>query len=343
MKMPNGFGSVHKLSGKRRNPWRVRITRGWSDDGKQLYTVLGYYHTREEAITALANYNENPYDIKADNITFEEVYKKWSEEHFETIVPSAVRTWKSAYKYCNSLYKMRFKDIRTNHLEGAIKDAQTGQSTKQRMKSLFNLTYKWALKHDIVNKNYAELCNPVKRGPRVIDRTPFTNEEIQVLWDNINFPFVNMILIGIYSGWRPQELAILKTEDVNLEDMYFKGGLKTEAGKNRIVPIHSKIQPLILDVYNANNIALFNDENGQQGTTMTYDKYRNRFNKIMKKFNMNHKPHDTRHTFTTMAKLANIDEYVLKLILGHSINDITEETYTHRNLENLRNEIEKIK
>lgn len=26
MRLPNGYGSVHKLSGKRRKPWRVRIT-----------------------------------------------------------------------------------------------------------------------------------------------------------------------------------------------------------------------------------------------------------------------------------------------------------------------------
>lgn len=343
MKMPNGFGSVHKLSGKRRNPWRVRITRGWTDDGKQLFDTLGYYHTREEAITALANYNENPYDINADNITFEEVYKKWSEEHFEKIVPSAVRTWKSAYNYCKPLYSMHFKDIRANHLEGTIKNANTGQCTKQRMKSLFNLMYKWALKNDIVIKNYAQLCDPVPKGKKVIQRLPFTDEEIQQLWDDISFPFVDMILIDIYSGWRPQELATLKTKDINLDEKYFVGGLKTDAGKNRIVPIHSKIKDLVLNRYNINNEYLFNDENGQQGTIMTYDKYRGRFTKIMKKLKMEHKPHDARHTFITKAKLANVDEYALKLIAGHSISDVTEKVYTHRDIENLKTEIEKIK
>lgn len=343
MKLPNGFGSVHKLSGKRRNPWRARITRGWTDDGKQLFDTLGYYHTREEALTALSNYNQNPYDIKVDNITFEEVYKKWSDEHFENIVPSAQRTWKSSYNYCKPLYNMRFKDLKVTHLENTIKNADVGQSTKQRMKSLFNLMYKWALKHEIVNKDYAALCNPVEKGERVIERKPFTDEEIQKLWNNIDFPFVDMILIDIYSGWRPQELAILKIENISLEDIaYFKGGLKTEAGKNRIVPIHSKIMELVLKRYNKNNIYLFNDENGQQGTYMTYDKYRGRFKKVMEKLKMNHKPHDARHTFATKAKIDNVDEYVIKLLMGHAINDVTE-AYTHRDINNLRNEIEKIK
>ena len=342
MKMPNGFGGITKLSGKRRNPYRVRKTRGWTEDGKQLYDTIGYYKTREEALKALANYNENPYDLKTNNMTFDDVYNKWSEEHFEEIVPSAVRTWKAAYKYCSSLYNLRFKDIRVEHLEGTIKNAEVGQNTKQRIKSLFNLMYKWAMKHEIVNKDYAQLCNPVPKGARQIERIPFNDDEIKILWDNIDFPFVNMILIDIYSGWRPQELAILKTEDINLEKGFFKGGLKTDAGKNRIVPIHSCIMDLVKELYNPNNLQLFNDYNGQQGTLMTYDKYRNRFNKVMLKFNMKHRPHDCRHTFITKAKDAGINEYVLKLIVGHTINDVTEKVYTHRELENLKEEIEKI-
>jgi len=343
MKMPNGFGGITKLSGKRRNPYRVRKTRGWSEDGKQLYDTIGYYKTKEEAITALVNYNENPYDIHTDNITFSEVYEQWAEEHFKKIVPSAQRTWKSAYNYCKPLYNMRFKDIRVNHLESAINNANTGQCTKARMKSLFNLMYKWALKHEVVSKDYAALCEPVPKGPRVIERKPFTDEEIDILWDNINFPFVDMILIDIYSGWRPQELAILKIKDINLEEDYFKGGLKTDAGKNRIVPIHPIIKDLVTNRYNKDNIALFNDEYGQQGTIMTYDKYRGRFNKVMEKLKMEHRPHDARHTFATKAKLYGVDEYVIKLLMGHAINDVTEEIYTHRTIENLRNELLKIK
>lgn len=87
------------------------------------------------------NYNQNPYDIENDSITFEEVYEKWSEIHFKTIVPSACRTWISAFKHSYPLHKMRMRDIRTNHLEGCINGADVGQSTKQRMKSLYNLMY----------------------------------------------------------------------------------------------------------------------------------------------------------------------------------------------------------
>lgn len=352
MKLPNGYGSVYKLSGKRRKPWIARKTIGWELDDKtgktkQLYATIGYFPTRSEALAALVNYNENPYDLQTDTITFSEVYERWAEGHFQKIVPSAQRTWISAYNHSKPLHKMRMKDIRANHLEETIKQATVGSSTKQRMKSLYNLMYKYALKHEIVEKDYAALCDTVERGKPTIVRTPYTSDELQTLWNNTSFPFVDMVLIGIYSGWRPQELAILKLSDVDLENCTFFGGLKTEAGRNRCVPIHPAIISLVKQNYNKavsmNSEYLFNDEDGQQGTHLTYDKYRGRFNKINKKFGMSHRPHDTRHTFITKAKDCGVDEYVLKLIVGHAIEDITEKVYTHRTMEQLKNEINKIK
>ena len=351
MKMANGMGSVYKLSGKRRRPWIARKTKGWQTDittqkVKQEYITIGYYATRQEALSALINYNENPYDIDTHNITFSEVYEKWSKVHFAQIVPSACRTWVSAYNHSAPLHNMRMRDIRTNHLEQTIRNANVGDSTKQRMKSLYNLMYRYALKYEICDKNYADLCDSVKRGKPKIVRIPYSEQELQTLWNNIDFPFVDMVLIGIYTGWRPQELAILKLCDVDLENGTIFGGLKTEAGRNRYVPIHPKIMQLVRNNYEKalemKSEYLFNDENGQQGTHLTYDKYRGRFKKINNKFGMNHKPHDTRHTFITMAKSVEMNEYVLKLIVGHAIEDITEKVYTHRTIKQLRAEIEKI-
>lgn len=351
MRMGNGNGSVFKMKDKRRKPWRAMITTKIVYDeekGKSIQKrrVIGNYATQKEAVEALAEYLKNPYDIDTNKITFSEVYERWSEEHFKEIVPSAARTWRSAYSYFKPIYDMRFLDIRPNHIEGCIKDAAVGGSTKQRMKSLCNMLYRYALKYEIATVNYADLCDSVKRGKPTIIRVPFTDEEEKILWENITFPFVDMVLIGIYSGWRPQELAILKIENVDLEEHVFSGGLKTDAGRNRSVPIHDKIYDLVKKNYekavSMGSEFLFNDENGQQGTSLTYDKYRGRFNKITKKFHFSHRPHDTRHTFITKGKKAGMDEYLLKIIVGHEISDVTEKVYTHRSMEELRREINKI-
>ncbi len=78
---------------------------------------------------------------------------------------------------------------------------------------------------------------------------------------------------------------------------------------------------------------------------MTYDKYRHRFEKIVKKLELNpdHRAHDPRIQFSTMAKRDKVDEYALKYMMGHKINDITEATYTKRKPEWLMAEIMKIK
>lgn len=127
--------------------------------------------------------------------------------------------------------------------------------------------------------------------------------------------------------------------------------MKTDAGKQRIVPIHSRIQELVKRNYefavSIGSEYLFNDkEKTHAGSwAVTHDKYANRFKKVISQLNLNpeHRPHDPRKTFITIGKKANMDEYALKEMVGHSIQDITESTYTVRYLEWLREDIEKIK
>ena len=189
---------------------------------------------------------------------------------------------------------------------------------------MFNLLFDYAVEHEIAMVNYARnfsldddtLKEKEKNKKKKI---PFTNDEIKTLWDNVDFGFTDMILIQLYSGWRPQELAILKVTDIDFNNNIIIGGLKTDAGKNRKVPIHPLIKDLVKKRYEEavklKSEYLFNDINSQTGINMTYDKYRKRFLKVMQRYNMNHSPHECRHTFITIAKSNNMDEYILKLIV----------------------------
>ena len=76
MRLPNRFGTISKLSGNRRNPFRARVFEGYTNDGKQIYKNIGYYEKYQDALTALVEYHKNPLDFQAD-ITFEELYEKW--------------------------------------------------------------------------------------------------------------------------------------------------------------------------------------------------------------------------------------------------------------------------
>lgn len=340
----NGQGSVYKLSGNRRNPWIAIVTTGWiivDGKAKQIRKPIGYFSSQAKAESELLKYLDDPYDLSEKSLTFSDVYEKWSKEYFDTLSnPSSARSYIAAYKHSEPLHKFEMKSIKVMHLEQTIASAKVGDSTKARMKSLYNLMYKYAMKHEIVSTDYAQLCNGIKVGINA-PKIPFTDEEIETLWNRRNESYIlDMALIQIYSGWRPQELILLRTDDVDLENMTMVGGMKTEAGKNRIVPIHSCITHIIKKFYDPSEEFLFKCEDG---TKMTYDKYNHRFHKAMNLINMNHKPHECRHTFITLAKKHNVNEYILKKIVGHTIKDITEGIYTHRDIAEYKREIEKIK
>ena len=125
--------------------------------------------------------------------------------------------------------------------------------------------------------------------------------------------------------------------------------MKTDSGKDRVIPIHSKIQSLVKKRYDkavANNTPfLFSYPHKGKNINLTYGYYHKEFTKIKELIGLNpeHRPHDCRKHFITMAKKYNVDEYAIKYIVGHKISDITEKTYTDREFDWLREELEKIK
>ena len=143
----------------------------------------------------------------------------------------------------------------------------------------------------------------------------------------------------------------MELENVDLENWTFKGGMKTDAGMDRVVPIHSKIRPLVERKYKEaveiGSRYLFNYTDGRNGkpTTLTYQRYQTGFTMVRDELKLNpeHRPHDGRKHFVTAAKKAGVDEYAIKYMVGHKISDITEKVYTQREFEWLKTEIEKIK
>ncbi|MBO4999412.1 MAG: hypothetical protein J6C58_01110, partial [Bacteroidaceae bacterium] len=190
--------------------------------------------------------------------------------------PSSARSYKAAYNYCSPIYDVRMRDLRVSHLQGVIKDADVGEATKGRMKSLFNLMYKYAMIHEIVDKDYSALFVQ-KVGKRdKTKRIPFKNSEIQRLWKIRNFGVTDMILFSVYTGFRPSEVLLIENKNVDLVHWRIKGGMKTEAGTDRIVPVHPLIRPIVESHYNQDNKFLFPNEKNQ---FMTYDQYRGRFDR----------------------------------------------------------------
>lgn len=370
----NGEGSVSYDS--RRKRYRAKVTIGWEVDEetgktKQIVKTLGSnFKTKGEASAALAEFLKSPYDLNNKDITFSQLYEIWFENFIKDHESHRYRVM-SGYKYCSSIYNKKFRELSILDMKNCIYQGEivvdrgkykgekrlASPSTKESMKYIFNHMYAYAIEARIVDRNYAKEFTLDKKvfkekEENHKEKVPFSDEEMDKLWKSIEFvPFADMIVYGCYSGWRPSELIELKIADVDLENEFIRGGIKTTAGKNRLVPIHPLIKPIVEKYYNeavsVGSEYLFNDISKKKGIGLSYDQYLSRFNNVMEllKFRLEITPHYTRHTFITKAKSrqVNMNEYILKLIVGHEIGDLTEHTYTHRELEDLREEMLKIK
>lgn len=369
-RLPNGFGQISEIKNRNlRNPFRAMVTVSKTPAGRPICKPLkpeSYFPTYNDAYMALVEYNKNPYDL-SPSITVSELFEKWSDKHFTNISDASVRSIKNAWVYCSSVYDMRAVDLRVRHIKGCMdsgyrilnnKEHYPSANMKNQIKSLFNQMLDYAVEYEIVDKNYArtfKLSNDIINEVNTVKNShiAFSDEEMTILWNNIdNKNYVDIMIIQCYSGWRPKEIGIIKLEDVDLVNWTFTGGIKTTAGKERLVPIHSKIRDLVLFRYNEavslGSDFLFNctDVNsGKNGNKLTYERYQKGFSMICDELNLNpnHRPHDGRTHFVTQAKKYGVDEYAIKYIVGHRVSDITEKVYTKREYQWLAEEIEKIK
>lgn len=368
-RLPNGFGQISEIKNRNlRNPFRAMITVGKTPEGKPICKPLkpeSYFATYNDAYAALVEYNKNPYDLEP-SITMQELYDRWLPEYEKTVKTTKSAT--SAWAYCSAVYKMRVMDIRARHVKGCMeegtavvrgKEQHPSASMKNQIKSLFNLMLDYALEYELVDRNYSRTFNLTEETVKEIQSVKkghiaFTDEEMELLWANIDKkPGVDIMLIQCYSGWRPQELGLLELNDVDLENWTFKGGMKTDAGENRVVPIHSRIQPIVLKKYQeaqalgSSYLLNWADPNIRKKSNikLTYARYQKAFERIRDELKLNpeHRPHDGRTHFVTMAKRYGVDEYAIKYMVGHKISDITEKVYTRREFAWLREEIKKIK
>lgn len=319
MRRGNGDGGIFKLSGKRRKPWAVRVTVGWTNEGKQLFKYIGYYGSKTEAKVALREYLLNPQKAKLERHTLTSVFEQMIEK--AKFTESTKKQYEGGFKKFPHLHNRNIADIELWELEELLK-GQT-PAVQARIKKTLHNCYKYAVKHDYVNKNLAEFLEVESAAPA--EKEVFTLEEIKTLWDNLGSSLHDDIpLILMYSGMRISELLELKTEDVDLTAKTFNiTKSKTKAGI-RLVPIHEKIMPLITSRYSEEN-SHFIMNNGRK---MAYSTF------LREYWNNKHTPHEARHTFITYLTKASNETLCIKRIVGHSTQDITDH-YTHRTIEEL--------
>ena len=349
MKRANGTGSIVKVMGKRRRkPYEVLVTTGRSDDGKQIRKSLGYFEKYDEAVIALHNYNQNPYDFTAGKITFREVYQKWSAERFPTISKSNVNAYQAAYKRCTPLFDKPFKDIRPDDLQYMVDTADCNYPTLRKLESLLSQLFKYALLRKYTDMNYAMAVNIKKfkdKNPNQRNRTAFTDDQIAKVKAVDSTDVAKTVLMLIYSGMRIGEFLNLKKADCHLDERYVDVIAAKTVNGIRKVPIADKTLAYWQYFFDKSGSEYLVSMDGRdfsedRGYTAYKDTY---WTPFMETLEFGKRDiHETRHTCSTMLHEAEIYPPKIARILGHTGKTIAENVYTHLDIQELIEAINKI-
>lgn len=350
MRLPNGIGSVHQINDgkRRRNPWRARVPSHVefnAETGKvsQKYINIGYFATETEAIEALFEYRKNPYTIESAVCTFAEVYEMWSKKKYPTVSKIAQYGYTAAYGHSAPLHNMKMRDIRAREMEGIMLNLKGGYQLQSKLKTFWGQIFKYALEHDIVQKDYSAFVKLRDKAPETT-RTDIAKEDIQSLWNEADEgnKIAKIAIVYIYTGLRATELLEATKDNVDIEKRIMIAGKKTEAGRDRRIPLHRAILPFIEEFMKEDGEHLITYEKKSKRVPFTYS----RFNvmewiPLMESLNMKYTIHYARHTCATLMREAGIEEDIRKLILGHKSTDITDR-YTHYSDEMLIKAIDKL-
>ncbi len=332
MKRGNGTGTVYKMKHKPlRKPYRAVITQGWTDEGKAIRKTIGTFEKAKDAWDALARYHADPTQFEAKKVTFGQCWQWLLEDKQRAGI--GLTAYKAVEGKIQHIMKINMQDIRTALLQHVIDDnIHMSGSYLESIKTALSGAFKVAMKNDIVSKNYASLIVLPPRQKSTIHK-PFTASEIGALWANTEAKIAKLALIYIYTGMRPVELRKIKRADVHLKESYMIGGVKTQAGRDRVIPIADCIRPFISELY---ALSQFMQSELLVPAGYVAKSLVDPLARLCDDLHITqHLPHDCRHTFVTMASNQGIDEHTLKLIIGHSQSGITDSVYVHKTRQQL--------
>ena len=351
MKRPNGAGQIVKLSGKRRKPYAVRITEGWDPDtGKPIIKYLSYFEKYTGAENYLVMHRLSPDDdIDRTEITLEMLWDDWRAVKYSNISNSTQNNYNAAWNVLGALKKYKVQNIRTAQLQKLIDNATTkatkgakprpmSRSSLSKVKVLATMLWDYAMQNDIVEKNYAKFIILPKEIK--IEKDAFNDVEVAALEQAAanNVPWADAVVLMIYTGFRISEFLELTPFSYDRGKQTLTGGMKTDAGRNRVVPVHDKIKPILENwLSKGGERIICNDKGGRIRTNYFRDRC---YYPALEAAGVRRlTPHATRHTFASLLFAAGANAVQIQKLMGHADYALTANTYTHIDLKGLSDAI----
>ena len=343
MKRANGTGSVVKLPGNRRAPWAVKIpVRDRRGRVRQRY--LSYHTKSADAQAALEEYNRTHTVMEnaPGSYTLQQVYDLWSTRKYEKAGPASIRSYQASWNRLSCLADKKMQRVTIDDLQRIIDSDEKDGLSKSSIyndKLLMKSLYKFALERDIVAKDYSSFVEIPSVGPKY-EKGVLTDLQLaqveELAADGV--PFADTVLMLCYTGFRISEFLSLTPFQYDAESNCLRGGMKTEAGKNRIVPVHPRISPYLAKRLSEGGSTIVSNE----GKPVSLHMYQRHFKSLMNQIGAPAAtPHWCRHTFASLLHRAGADELAIKRMMGHADKNVTEH-YTHTDIDFLRKELMKI-
>lgn len=345
----NGQGSVYKVG----KTWAAAKVFGYEtiEGGKTIpvRSVKRGFATKTAALNYLPlmqppekeSQQSTKNRVDKNTSTVKQIYDLWLPTHkAREKSKSTIGCYTAAIKHFAEVWDVPFAVMGVDDWQDCIDDCGRGRRTKENMKALVSLLYKYAIPRNgtATGLNLSEYLFVTGEKGR---RHPFSDDELKIIEKNIGkVDYADYIFCNCYLGYRPTEF-ITRTidEHYNAKDKCIYGGIKTKAGQERVITISPKIQPLIDDIIgDRTEGAIFRRHDGE---AFTAQKYRDVFAAALQQMGIEstdaHKltPYSCRHTFASLAdKVIGSDNAKLEL-MGHTDMD-TLRHYQHADLSALR-------
>lgn len=319
LKRPNGTGTVYKLQGRRHHPWVAAKSK----------VIIGYFETKTAAIETLNRLSGHDLSERY-NMTFNEVFEAWKLEHYKEITAAGQQSYDTAFEVFKTLHKKVFRTLRTADFQRVVdQHMHKSHSTVSKYKQLLTQMSKWAMREEIIATNLASFVRVPANVKK--EKEIFTDEDILKL-EKDGSEAARIVLMLLATGMRIGELFSLPLKDYH--GTYIIGGEKTEAGRNRNIPIrpegrcHFEYFASI-----ANGYLLLS---GYVGEKVAANFRRRDYYPLLERLKIERKtPHATRHTYTTRAVKENMKPEILQKILGHANYSTTADVYTHVDIDTI--------
>lgn len=222
-------------------------------------------------------------------------------------------------------------------------------SALKKIKFLVSQLCKTAMKDDIIDKNYGSLIELPSADE--VNATRFTDVQLQKIKDNIGkIPYCDYIYALIYTNFRISEFleltrksyGVVETETGN-NIPYLRGGKKTEAGRNRPIPIHPNIQEIVKRCVDRKGETIFCKPDGTPMNKNYFQKYC--FNPAMEKLGFDGQgftPHSCRRTFSTRMSAGGARGEDIAALMGHTDYEVDKKHYINQEIKTLYEAIQKM-